>query len=330
MELGELEKAGSVSTHYVSEGLPVATSMSGFSFGVKMIYNWFIMEISLGIIFGLLTMLGYGISNAMVKVVVQKIGPVRTTFFRNTLVSVILFVVMLFYISQTDFNLWFIVIAISISFLGYIPLITFYKALNVGKVGVIAPIANSSFIITVILSVVFFSEKLQSLQIAAIVFVLIGIILISIDFKELKNSGVKKLAAGVPLAMLTCILWGLVFFLLKIPVNVIGPVLTSLILEVGIMIWSGLHLGVKKERLRMPDKKTLLMVSGVAIFTALGTLCYNLGIEIASVSIVVALGFSSPLVATIYGRLVYKEKLGMIQYLGILVVLFGVVAISIG
>ena len=163
----------------------------------------------------------------------------------------------------------------------------------------------------------------------AIVVVLIGIVLISIDFKDLKNSKVKKLAAGVPLAVLTCALWGLVYFLLKIPVNVIGPVLTSLILEAGIMIWSWIHLRIKKEPVRLPDKKTLLIVCGVAILTALGTLCYNLGIEIAAVSIVVALGFSSPLVATIYGRLVYKEKLGMIQYFGILVVLFGVMAIAV-
>ena len=106
------------------------------------------MEISLGIIFGLLTMFGYGLSNAMVKTVVEKIGPVRTTFFRNTLVSVILLIVMLFYINQTDFDFSYIVIAIVISFLGYVPLITFYKALNVGKVGVVTPIANSSFIIS--------------------------------------------------------------------------------------------------------------------------------------------------------------------------------------
>ena len=283
------------------------------------------MSISLGIIFGLIAMFGYGLSNAIVQVPVREIGSRKALFYRNIGIS-ILFLPMLF-IFSVKLSPLYILIAFAIALLGYIPAITFMRALKAGKVGIISPISNSSVIFTILLAVIFFKEKLMLTQLLSIILIIAGIILVSIDFRDLKNSHLFMISSGVPLALITCFLWGIVYFLFKIPVDVLGAVLTSFIIEFGIMIYSGIHLKISKINFSLP-KKLFPYLLFVAIGGAAGTLFFSLGIEIADVSIVSTLTFANPLVAVLYGKFVYKEKLKLQQYAAILLILAGIVLIS--
>lgn len=286
------------------------------------------MSISLGILFGLISMLGYGLANAISKIPAQNIGIRKTIFFRNVFVSMILLIISLFYLKEINFSLKYILIAFAISFLGYVPLISFYKALKSGKVGIVAPIANSSAIYIILFSIVFFKETLTQSQLFSILLVLFGTILISINFNDFKNSYLFQASSGIPFALIASFLWGLVYFLFKIPVNVLGPILTSFIIEFGIAILCGMHLKLSKSDFKIPDKKNLTYIFFIAVFIAAGTLFYNLGISTYEVSIVAALAFASPLVTVIYSKFAYKEKLSLLQYLAVLLILAGVVLIN--
>jgi transporter family protein len=286
------------------------------------------MEVSIGILFGIIAMFGFGFSNAISQVPSKEIGSRKTIFFRNIFVSILLLILLLFFLDETNFSIKYIFIAFVISLVGYIPLVTFYKALKTGKVGIISPIANSSVVFTVLFSIIFFGESLSFIQLFSIVFIIFGIILVSLNFNDIKISHLFKKASGVPYALITCFLWGLVFFLFKIPVNVLGPILTSFIIEFGIMIYSGMHLRLSKINFDIPNKKILTCVFLVAFFGAIGTLFFNLGIKTSNVSIVAALTFSSPLVSILYGKFVYKEKLSLQQYTAIIFIVIGIASIS--
>ncbi len=56
-------------------------------------------------------------------------------------------------------------------------------------------------------------------------------------------------------------------------------------------------------------------------FVAIGTVAYNAGIMISSVTIVSAFMFSNPLITAIYGSRAFGEKLRKIQWLGIIVLI---------
>ena len=283
----------------------------------------------MGILFGIIAMLGYGLSNAISQVPSKLIGARKTAFYRNVFISILLFAVLLAFPQDITLSLKYIIITLLISLMGYIPLISFYKALNAGKVGIIAPIASSSVIFTVLFSIIFFGEVLSIEQVISIVLIILGIILISLNFKDLKNSHLFKISSGVPYALLTCFLWGLVFFLFKIPVNILGPILTSFIIEFGIMIYAGIHLLISRTGFSLSNKKILGYIFLVAFFGAFGTLFFNLGIKSQNVSIVAALTFANPVVATVYGRLVYKEKLHIQQYFAILLIISGIILITV-
>jgi transporter family protein len=286
------------------------------------------MSVSLGILFGLISMLGYGLSTGMAKSIIKKIGNQRTIFFRNTFISLILFVTLTFFLGGTNFSLTYIGIAFVVSLIGYVPLITFYKALKLGKIGIVSPISKSSIIFTILFSIVFFGESLTLLQSFSTILIVLGIVFISVNLRDLKNSQLFEISSGVPFALVSCLLWGLVYFLLKIPVTVLGPVLTSFILEFGIMIFGGVNLKVSKIGFGLPDRKILGRIFIMALLGSIGTLFYTMGIEIADVSTVIALSFSSPLLVTLYGKFVYKERLRALQYVAILLILAGILGVS--
>jgi uncharacterized membrane protein len=143
-----------------------------------------------------------------------------------------------------------------------------------------------------------------------------GIFLISGNPFSLLGKGRKEFAKGAGLAFIVCVLWGAVFFLLKIPAVAIGPVLTSFLLEFFQMLFAGLHMRMGKEAFAMPERGMMKYIIASAVLIAIAGLAYNLGISTGSVSIVAPISMSSPAIAALYGKFVYKERLAPWQYLG--------------
>jgi len=175
------------------------------------------MENLTGIFFGFIAMLGFGLSNAIAKKPIKKIGSEKTIFYRNIVISILLFLILLFFGNSSVFSIKYILIALGIAVVGYVPLLLFYKALNLGKVGIISPVANSSIIFTILFSIIFFHESITFGQGIAIVLIILGIIFISLNINDLKKSNILKVSSGIPYALITAILWGLVFFYGRFP-----------------------------------------------------------------------------------------------------------------
>ncbi|NIP40462.1 MAG: EamA family transporter [Candidatus Aenigmarchaeota archaeon] len=285
------------------------------------------MSLALGVIFGIISMISFGISTGITKVPLKSIGNQMTIFFRGIFMSLIIFLVLLFYL-PASLSPFYLIIALVIGAIGYFPLFTFYKGLKRGKIGVISPVSNSSIIFTVLFSIVFFGETLNIIQSCAIVLIIIGVFLISVKFRDLKGSDLFKFSSGIPFALMTCLGWGLFFFLVKIPVTSIGPVLTAFIIEFVIMILAGINLKASRIPFKIPDRRILLHLILLSVFGSGGAIFFNMGISVSSVSIVAALSKSSPWVTILYGRVAYKEKLKAAQYVAILLILAGVILIS--
>lgn len=229
---------------------------------------------------------------------------------------------------ENAFSRDYVLIALAISFAGYIPLLTFFKAIDAGKVGIVTPVANSSVIFTIMFSIIFFKESLTEVQLFSIALIVAGIMLISLDLKDMKHSDLFKMSSGVPYALVTCVLWGLVFFLFKFPVTVLGPILTAFITEAGIMVFAGANIVFSGGSFAVPDRNTLKKIAFASFFGAFGSLAYNYGVAAADVSIIAALAFTNPLVATIYAKAIYKEKLCIQQYAAAAMMIAGIVFIS--
>lgn len=276
-------------------------------------------------------MVTLGLVVAMAKSPSQKIGVRRFVFWRQALTSFLLFCSLLSFRQSLSFSVGYFVFAIAIAVLSYVALLFAYQALKTGKIGVVAPIANSSSIVTVLFSVAFLGESLNVGQFIAVGITVMGIIILSIDFSNTKKSDIFNISSGIPLALIACLIWGIVYALYKIPVAAIGPLLTAFAIEFGSFLPAIPANLLTKTPFSLPDKKTIGMILLIGILAATSTLFYNLGISASggNVALVAAITFSSPIVSSLYGFLVYKEKLDFIQWLGLSLTVIGIICISI-
>jgi len=287
------------------------------------------MNLSLGIALGLISMFSFGIAHSLSKIPAKNLGANRLLFWRNVFNVIFLAIIFLLFRSNENFDLKYIVFAAILSVLGYIPIFFFYKAMETGKVGLISPVASSHTILAIALAITFYRERLSSTHLVSISLIVLGVLLISLNLKDIKHSDIFKRKSGLPYAFITAVTWGFYFFLIKIPVDKIGPVLTSLITESGMLICAFLVLISKRDQIVYKTKKHIFTVIIISVLATIGFLAYLQGMNIGGVSIVTALSASSPLVIVLYGRLIYKEVLKPLQYCAIALILIGILALSL-
>ncbi|MEM4268306.1 MAG: DMT family transporter [Candidatus Woesearchaeota archaeon] len=283
------------------------------------------------IIFGVLALISYGLSDSWISIVSRKVGAVRTTFWRNIFASSGLFLILVAYLflfpHSIEISFKYILLALAVSFIGYLSVLSFYSALANGKLGIVSPISNSSILFTAALSVVLFKESLSWFQVFAIIILFIGIITTTINFRDFNKSELIESKQAVTLSFLTCILWAILFFLLKINVQYLGPILSAFIIEFGAVIYSASHMHIRGLSFQI-DRRTLFFSFLAGILGALGLLFYNIGIIGGYVSIVASITFSAPLISVLYGRIFYNEYLSFQQYIGVFLILAGIIILA--
>lgn len=205
----------------------------------------------------------------------------------------------------------------------------FYRAMAIGRAGVVSPVASSSALVTTLLAIIFVGDRLLPLQLFSIAVIIFGIILISIKVRQFHASDIFKVSSGIPYALVAAVGWGIWAILAQISSKNLGPFLTAFIIEF-IAIFVALFL-IKKngETLSIGNKKAFYYIIPMSIFMCIESLVYYQGIKISNVSIVATLTSASPLVVVIFGYLVYKERLSIKQYLAIAMIIGGIALLTL-
>src|SRR3990167_3279677 len=174
------------------------------------------------ILFALISYIGWGTGDVFGTIATRKIGPYSTTFWYLVLQLIIFGAFSFFFLDQLkNLTLQILILNIALGVIGTVGLITFYEALRIANASLVGTISSSFAALTVVLSIIFLNERLTSQQALSIIVIFSGIIIWSLDFKEIKN---KKLLSnkGVLLALFTMVAWGIYWAFIKVPVREIG------------------------------------------------------------------------------------------------------------
>ena len=115
------------------------------------------MGIQYAILFGLIAMVGSGLSGVIAREPVRALGSDRALFWRGV-VMVTLHIPLLFLFSSKAITWQGIALALGVGMIGYLPIYFFFRAISHGRVGVVSPISNSSAVITAMLAVFILGE----------------------------------------------------------------------------------------------------------------------------------------------------------------------------
>lgn len=275
-----------------------------------------------GILYALLGMTAYGLSDVFVKLLVNRFSRQMIMVARGALMIPVL-VVLASGSFPVQFS-WLLLFTIVLSIAGFLPFYFYLSAVKKGHLSIVAPIAKSAIIITVLLSMLMLNEKLTTTQAILIFFIILGVMLLSMNIRALMAMRMK-MHNGVLPALAAALMWGVVYVAWKFPVQAYGPWFSAFMIETGVVA-AALAL-VRKEdigALRKMDRKLFGVIAACAAATLLGTIGYMKAISIAPLSLVMPIVTATPVVSTLVAVTYFKERLSAVQWLGGVLVVGGI------
>ncbi len=287
------------------------------------------MSFPLGVLFGLIAMFGWGLADFFAKKTVEKIGDFRTLFWTQIVGFIILTSAYFVFAPQFNYTIGDIIIFALIGLLGSSAYLLFYRALKKGQVSILSPIQASWVVITVILSVIFLNEVLGNFQAITIAITILGIILVSFKYKDLKRLKLKNLLPGVPEDLISMSLWGINFVIIGFLVSKFNWFIPIFFLRLFMIFFLLCFSSIKREKITFNERKVIPWLILIGVCDVSAFLGFGLGVSSGYVSIVSPVAASFPLITIILARIFLKERLGINQKIGIVGIIIGLILLSI-
>lgn len=280
------------------------------------------------IIFALIAYFAWGIGITFEAIAARKIESKSFSFWGFFLAFIITSFFAPSALSKTNnISLGLVGICYLIAFFIIAGVICYYEALKKGNPSLVGTIGSSFPLVTVILSPIFLKEKITIYQILVIIVIFIGLTLSTLNIDQLKKRRLV-LNAGVFLALITMLCWGIYSTLIKIPINKIGWFLPNWFIFSSFPLVY-FYIKATKTKLDIPKKwNVLIPVVLSIIFVRTAEFAYNLGLSKGMASVVAPIAGANPTLFVLLTYFIFKEPLKKSQIIGIITTLAGVILLS--
>lgn len=275
---------------------------------------------------GLLAAVLWGGTDFLVGLNARAVGVKRAVFFGQALgfciMSLLLVAFPAFIVKSMSASLqvWlFGVVAATLTVSGALAL---SKAFALGKASIVAPLVTSYGVVTTLLSWAS-GEQISLLQLLCIALCVVGVVLSSIH-ADSKIPHSTQSSRSIAYALLAACFYGSSFWLQgRFVLQALGPVM---------MLWLAYLIGLfvlvlivlrLEDGLKVPALKNCLTLTGASLMNLGGFSAFAWGAVAGSVSVVTVISTLSGGIATILGYVFFKERLGKIPMLGVVLVLVG-------
>ncbi len=204
----------------------------------------------------------------------------------------------------------------------------FYRALELGPIAIVSPIASANGAVVVVLAVLVLGESLTALQAVGCLLVLGFIVLAA---REPKSEAAGGTGSGVRLALVASFAFGCYLFALATMSEDLGwfvPILIARSITVAIL--AAVAVARRPPALGSLGRIGVLGCIGAGMLDAAGYLVFSRGGEIGEVAITSAAASAYPVIPILVGLLALRERVAWHQLVGVAGVLCGMVVLSLG
>ncbi len=208
---------------------------------------------------------------------------------------------------------------------GTLGLMAFYRALAIGTMGIVAPIASLGVVVPLIYGLTR-GDQPSPVQWIAIAVAIAGV---------LAASGPELSGGSSPrpliLAGLAAVMFGVALaFMAAGSVNAGGsPAMTILTMRV-VQVVIGIGIWIRWRGFGGITRTDLPMAALTGVFDVSANLMYAVAAALGPITLVAVLGSLPPVATALLGRGVLHERLTALQYAGICLALLGAIGISVG
>jgi drug/metabolite transporter (DMT)-like permease len=283
------------------------------------------MAEQMAILMGLVAAACWGTTDFLAGRTARQIGVVSSLFFSQSLGLVALTVVVLVHPSllpngRIEFGISAAILAAVCNLVAMAALV---KALAIGKASIVAPIVSLYGAVTTVLSVST-GQSLSAITILCLTLCILGASLASFSRS---SDGKRESPASTGLALLSAMTFGFGFWLQGVfAVRQIGTIGT---LWIGYLTAATLLFLIlaRNRSLSLPRGSTCGFVVLIGALSLLGFLSLTVGAKFGHVAIVTVLSSLASGVTVLLGFGFHKERPTVVQWVGILSIIIGVVAL---
>jgi drug/metabolite transporter (DMT)-like permease len=211
-----------------------------------------------------------------------------------------------------------------------------YRALVIGPLLIVAPIASSFAVVTFVLSLLS-GERPTQFQLIGLIVTLSGVIFATLSSGPADDEGGLLLTrgqgrivpVGVVFAIGTALLHGIGFWLLRYIVPVLGSQATVFVMRVSTLPFLILFFRASHMPLRLNTASSLKWLVPVGVLDTAASWFYNLAVASGLTSIVSVITSLYSVVTVILGYLLWQERITRIQQVGVLITLAGIAMVSL-
>lgn len=281
------------------------------------------------VIFAFISFFTWGFGVLFEAIAAKKINSYLFTFWAAFISFIICTLIAPFFLKDLNgITLSLFMLNIVLAFFFHFGTIMYYEGIKAGAPALVGAVASSFSAVIVIIALLFLGDKINSLQIVAIILIIIGIILSSLDLNEIRKKKIN-LEKSALFALVAMISWGISLGFVKILVEKIGWFWPNYI-TFGMFPLLFLFIKSKKIKITNPIKSGVFIPFIISIlFVRIAEFSYNFAIGKGSQSIVASISGANPILFVVLAFFVFKDKIKRQQIIGILSALAGIVLISI-
>ena len=205
----------------------------------------------------------------------------------------------------------------------------FYKALELGPIAIVSPIASANGVAIVLLAVIVLGEALSAQQALGCALVLGFIVLASLEPAALRERTEGK--SGIPLALVASGAFAGYMFCMALLSEELGwlvPALIARSMTAALLVTIAV---TRPPKVPGPlGRAGLVMCLCAGLLDASGYLVFSRGAEIGEVAITSAAASAYPVIPIIVGLFALRERVAWHQLVGVAGVLAGMVVLSLG
>lgn len=240
----------------------------------------------------------------------------------------------LFLLFWTHISLWWeLIYPIFAGIFGVTGIIFFSKSVQTWLAGISSSIANAYPLITIFVWALIFKEQIVNMQYVFFISIILWIFFLSFQLSEIKSLKLSQCKSSLGFAFWAMLAWAGFTVLFSVSTEYYWAINTVLIAEFGNILALSLLLIITKQsvikHLQVIDKKIVLDVGKVLICSLFWVYFFAKAFETGgTISVVSAITASSPIMTTLLARIFLKEKLNVIQYWAMLLLIAWVSGLS--
>jgi drug/metabolite transporter (DMT)-like permease len=285
----------------------------------------------MGIALGLGAALAWGLADYFAAVSSREIGALRVVLYMHLFAIVPLGIAVLATGGLSGITLGRLAVLFGMGAVGWLSYITFYGALEIGPISVLSPVISGYAAVTVLFAVVILGETLSTVQAIAVGVTIAGAMCACLDLGAIRRARIEpRSALGFALAICAMVLLGGFVFGVSYYRPALGWAAPIFLARVFGSVFLIAHVAAARgERPPRPSRRVLAGIALLACLDSAGYVCFNLGVGFAATAVVAAASAPYAIVPIIMGMSLFGERPTMAQWLGVLLVVGGVLTLGL-